>query len=37
MIKKVCNWKMDEIDEKVVDTLGGWDKTDEKVGEVGKE
>ncbi len=37
MIKKVCNWEIDEIDEKVVDTPGKWNKIDEKVRETERE
>ena len=33
MIKKICNRKIDEIDKKFVDILGGWNKIEEKVGE----
>ena len=33
IIKKVCNQEIDEIDEKVVNTLGGWNKIEKKVGE----
>ena len=33
MIKKVRNQEIDKIDEKVVDTPGGWNKIEEKVGE----
>ena len=33
MIKKVCNQEIDEIDKKVVDTPGGWNKIEERVGE----
>ena len=31
IIKKVYNWEIDKIDEKVVDTLGRWNKIEEKV------
>ena len=37
MIKKVCNREIDEIDEKVVDTPGGWNKIEEKLGETKRE
>ena len=33
MIKKVCNWEIDKIDEKFVDTSGRWNKIEEKVRE----
>ena len=33
MIKKVCNREIDEIDEKVVNTPGRWNKIEEKVEE----
>ena len=36
MIKKVCNRKIDEIDEKVVDIPGEWNKIEKKVGEAKK-
>ena len=31
MIKKVCNLEIDKIDEKIVNTLGRWNKIEEKV------
>ena len=34
MIKKVCNREIDEIDEKVVDISGRWNKIEEKVREI---
>ena len=33
MIKKICNQKIDEIDEKFVNILGRWNKIEEKLGE----